>query len=174
VAINHSLYDAFGSGILEPSTGIICHNRGSYFSLEQTAPNLLVGSKRPAHTLMPVMVMKDGEPIVASATMGGSAHAQIHTELLMAVLDRGLKPSDAISLPRWLVGGMERDGGSGIVVESRVPDEVVEKLIGSALQVQMVDDWDEQVGHSQMVARTADGWLSAASDPRADGSAGAE
>jgi gamma-glutamyltranspeptidase len=173
VAINHSLYDAFGSGILEPSTGIICHNRGSYFSLDRSAPNFLVGSKRPAHTLMPVMVMREGRPIVASATMGGSAHAQIHAELLLAVLDRGERPADAISRPRWLVGGMQRYGGPGIVAERRVPIEVVEKMVGAAFEVQMLDDWDEQVGHAQMAARAPNGSLSAASDPRADGSAGA-
>jgi len=173
VAINHSLYDAFGSGILEPSTGIICHNRGSYFSLDRSAPNVLVGAKRPAHTLMPVMVMRDGRPIVASATMGGSAHAQIHAEVLLAVLDRGVEIADAISLPRWLVGGMQRHGGSGIVAESRVPPGVVGKMTAADFGVQTLDAWDEQVGHAQMAMRTDDGWLSAASDPRADGSAGA-
>ncbi len=173
VAINHSLYDAFGSGILEPSTGIICHNRGSYFSLTASEPNVLVGGKRPAHTLMPVMVMKDGKPVVASATMGGSAHSQIHAELLLAVLDRGLGPGDAVSLPRWLVGGMQRNGGSAIVAENRVPGDVIERLAGASFEVQTLADFDEQVGHAQMAVRGADGWLSAASDPRADGSAAA-
>jgi gamma-glutamyltranspeptidase len=173
VAINHSLYDAVGSGILEPNTGIICHNRGSYFSLDRSALNILVGSKRPAHTLMPVMVMREGRPMVASATMGGSAHAQIHAELLLAVLDGGETPADAISNPRWLVGGTQRYGGPGIVAEGRVPAEVVERMVAAAFEVQMLDDWDEQVGHAQMAARAPDGSLSAAFDPRADGSAGA-
>lgn len=171
VSINHSLYDAFGSGILEPETGIICHNRGSHFSLDPGSPNLLVGSKRPAHTLMPVMVMRDGSPIAASATMGGSAHAQIHAELLMAVLDRNSDSEEAVAQPRWLVGGMQRNGGSGLVAEGRVPDHVVEMMNAAGYSVQMLADWDEQVGHSQMVTRTGDGRLAAAADPRADGAA---
>ena len=173
VSINHSLYDAFGSGILEPGTGITCHNRGSYFSLDPDSPNLLVGSKRPAHTLMPVMVMREGSPIVASATMGGSAHAQIHSELLMAVLDRGAECGEAVAQPRWLVGGMQKNGGSGLVVEGRVPGHVVEMMINAGFSIQMLEEWDEQVGHSQMVMRTQDGRLAAAADPRADGAAAA-
>lgn len=174
VAINHSLYDAFGAGLLEPETGIICHNRGSYFSLDPEAPNVLAGSKRPAHTLMPVMVMRNGVPIIASATMGGSAHAQIHSELLMAVLDRGADCEEAVGLPRWLVGGMQRNGGSGLVAEGRVPREVVEMMTGAGYTVQMLDDWDERVGHAQIAMRTSDGRLAAAADPRADGSAAAQ
>jgi gamma-glutamyltranspeptidase/glutathione hydrolase len=141
--------------------------------LDQAAPNVLVGYKRPAHTLMPVMVIKDGRPIVASATRGGSAHAQIHAELLLAVLDRGAEAAEAISFPRWLVGGMQRHGGSGIVAESRVPPQVVEAMIAVAFEVLMLDAWDEQVGHAQLATRTSEGWLSAAADPRSDGSAGA-
>ena len=171
VSINHSLYDSFGSGILEAETGIMCHNRGSHFSLDPDSPNLLVGSKRPAHTLMPVMVMRDGSPIVASATMGGSAHAQIHSELLMAVLDRGAECGEAVAQPRWLVGGIQRNGGSGLVAEGRVPGHVVEMMTDAGYSVQRLEDWDEQVGHSQLVMRTQDGRLAAAADPRADGAA---
>src|SRR5207245_6633888 len=52
VSMNQSLYGTFGSGILEPETGILCHNRGSSFSLDAEARNRLVGGARPAHTLM--------------------------------------------------------------------------------------------------------------------------
>ena len=173
VAMNQSLYDAFGSGILEPSTGIICHNRGSYFSLDVSTPNVLAGAKRPAHTLMPVLVTRKGEPIIASATMGGSAHSQIHAQMLLAVTSRGATPLEAVSLPRWLVGGMQRNGGSGVVAESRVPADVIASLADAGFEVSMLGDLDEQVGHAQMAARDAEGWLSAASDPRSDGSAAA-
>ena len=170
VSINQSLYDAFGSGILEPETGIIAHNRGSYFSLDERSPNVLEGGKRPAHTLMPVMVRRNGAPLIASATMGGSAHAQIHTELLTAVIDQHRDPVEAMERPRWLVGGLQRDGGSGVVAESRVPDAVVADMRRSGITVELLKAWDEQVGHAQLIVRDGDGFR-AASDPRADGAA---
>ena len=170
VSINQSLYDAFGSGILEPDSGIICHNRGSAFSLDPASPNLLEGGKRPAHTLMPVMVLRDGAPVIASATMGRNAHAQIHAELLMAVIDQRLTAFEAVDRPRWLVGGLRAEA-TGVVAESRVPDAVLAGFRAAGVGVDQLGDWDEQVGHAQLIARGPDGHLDAASDPRADGAA---
>lgn len=173
VSINQSLYDGFGSGILETQTGIIPHNRGSYFSLDPQSPNVLEGGKRPAHTLMPVMVTRERAPIIASATMGGSAHAQIHTELLTTIIDQRQGAWTAIERPRWLVGGVQRDSGSGVVAEGRVSDQVTEAFSRSGIDVAMLAAWDEQVGHAQLIVRGVDGQFEAASDPRADGAAAA-
>lgn len=173
IALNHSLYDFFGSGILEPATGIIGHNRGSHFSLDPASPNVLAGGKRPAHTLMPVMVMRDGRPAVASATMGGPAHAQIYAEILSGVLDLGLDCGTAVARPRWLTGGIHRGGGSKVVAESRVPEAVLRSLAKTGYPVETLEPFDQEVGHGQIAVRTEDGGLAAAADPRADGSAGA-
>jgi gamma-glutamyltranspeptidase len=170
VSINQSLYDAFGSGILEPKTGIILHNRGSGFSLDPRSPNRLEGGKRPAHTLMPVMALDRGAPAIASATMGRNAHAQIHAELLMAVIDQGLQVFEAVDRPRWLAGGLRAEA-TGVVAESRVPEAVIAGFTASGIEVERLEDWDEQVGHAQLIARGPDGQLQAASDPRADGAA---
>jgi gamma-glutamyltranspeptidase/glutathione hydrolase len=169
VSINQSLYDAFGSGILDPSTGVLFHNRGSAFSLDASSPNRLEGGRRPAHTLMPVMVLDRGEPRIVSATMGRSAHAQIHAELLMAVIDQHRDAFTAVDRPRWLAGGLR--AGSDVVAERRVPKPVLESFIAARLAIDPVGDWDEQVGHAQLIARTSDGTLHAGSDPRADGAA---
>jgi gamma-glutamyltranspeptidase/glutathione hydrolase len=171
VSINQSLYDSFGSGILEPSTGVIFHNRGSAFSLDAASPNRLEAGRRPAHTLMPVMVLDNGEARIASATMGRSAHAQIHAELLMAVIDQHRDAFGAVDRPRWLAGGLRAD--SGVVVESRIEDSVLDAFNAAGLDIHPVGAWDEQVGHAQMITRTADGTLRVGSDPRADGAAGA-
>ena len=53
VSLIQSLFSGFGAGILEPSTGIIPHDRGACFTLEPGHPNELAPGKRPAHTLMP-------------------------------------------------------------------------------------------------------------------------
>lgn len=171
VSINQSLYDAFGSGFLEPSTGVLFHNRGSAFSLDPSSPNHLEGGRRPAHTLMPVMVLEHGQPRIASATMGRSAHAQIHAELLMAVIDQHREAFVAVDRPRWLAGGLRAD--AGVVAESRVPQTVLNAFSAAGIDVDSVGDWDEQVGHAQLIALDDDGILQAASDPRADGAAAA-
>jgi oxamate amidohydrolase len=169
VSINHSLYDAFGSGILEPATGIIAHNRGSSFSLDPESPNRLEGGRRPAHTLMPVMVSRGNSPVIASATMGRSAHAQIHAELLMAVIDQRLSAFEAVSRPRWLVGGLHAEDGLDLVMERRVPAPVRALVARSQPNIVELADWAEQVGHAQLIVSDQPGTFDAASDPRADG-----
>ncbi len=55
VSLIQSLYDGLGSGILEPSTGIVAQSRGAQFVLDPDHPNVLAPGKRPAHTLMPAL-----------------------------------------------------------------------------------------------------------------------
>ena len=51
----------FGSGVVDPNTGIHYQNRGSYFSLDPSHPNVLAPRKRTLHTLMPGMLFRPGE-----------------------------------------------------------------------------------------------------------------
>jgi gamma-glutamyltranspeptidase len=173
VSINQSLFDSFGAGFLEPETGIICQNRGSGASLDPLSPNIAEGGKRPAHTLMPVMTFADGAPAIASATMGRNAHAQIHAELLMAVIDQRINAFEAVDRPRWLVGGLRADA-AGVVAERRVPDHVIEDFHAAGITADTLSDWDEGVGHAMLIARARNGELHAASDPRSDGAAAAD
>ncbi len=169
VSINQSLYDAFGSTVLEPSTGVLLQNRGSGFSLDPSSPNVLEGGRRPAHTLMPVMVLSSQGPSIASATMGRNAHAQIHAQLLMSLLDKVRSAFDTIDRPRWLAGGLRAD--AGVVIESRAPASVFAAFAAAGIATDPVGARDEQVGHAQLIVRTAGPRLEAASDPRADGAA---
>ena len=52
-----SLFAGFGSGLLEPETGVVLHNRGALFNLEAGHPNVIAPGKRPYHTLTPMMAL---------------------------------------------------------------------------------------------------------------------
>jgi gamma-glutamyltranspeptidase/glutathione hydrolase len=161
VSLIQSLSSGFGSGILEPSTGILLHNRGQGFSLDPDSPNVLAGGKRPAHTLMPVLVSRDERLAAVTGTMGGGAQPQINAATICRIFDLDLSPAEALDAPRFLVG------------ESRVPADVRDRLARAGYRITMLEDRDEGVGHAKAIRVGDDGSLAAAADPRSDGGAAA-
>ncbi|PZG21875.1 gamma-glutamyltransferase family protein [Nonomuraea aridisoli] len=171
VSLIQSLFHSFGSGVLEPSTGMLLHNRGSFFSLDPGSPNLLAPGKRPAHTLMPVMVTEGDRLAWVLGTMGGKAQPQIHTQVLLRLL-AGASTAEAVAAPRWVVGGMEVDDPEDTVsVEADAPARTVAALAATGAPMVRLPAGSELVGHAQVVALTRDGAPSAESDPRSDGAA---
>lgn len=189
VSLIQSLYMGIGSGLVGGETGIALHNRGSYFSLDPRHVNYLQPGKRTMHTLMPGMVLRDGQPHMAIGTMGGDAQPQIHVQLLTAMLDFGLNPQQAISAPRWQSGrayleeradhlpgqgGVDEHLHPGIVemvqMESRFPARTTESLAQLGHHIHMLDAWDSAVGHAQAIVLHPENQLFAgAADPRCDG-----
>lgn len=171
VSLIQSNFHAFGSGILDPESGVVLHNRGSSFSLRPDSPNRFAGGRRPAHTLMPVLVRRGESLIGAHGTMGGRAQPQIHAQIALQ-LAAGATPEAAVGNPRWILGAM----GSGstdseliVRIEQDVPAAGRDSLM-SAFAVESLPPHDDDAGHAQLVRNTAGG-VSAATDPRADGSA---
>ncbi len=170
VSLIQSLYSSFGSGILEPSTGIVAHNRGACFTLERGHPNELAPRVRPAHTLMPVLAHRRGEFAAAAGTMGGHAQPQINAMTLTRAVDMGMNAAEAVSADRWLVGGMDTASSDHVIeAEEGVPSPICELLRATGFTVRAVGH-PGSVGHAQLILAT-DGGFDAGSDPRADGGA---
>jgi gamma-glutamyltranspeptidase len=171
VSLIQSLFDGFGSGILEPSTGIVAHDRGGCFTLEPGHANELRGGARPAHTLMPALVHRHGRLAAVAGTMGGYAQPQINAMTLIRAFDLGMTPGDAVAAPRWLVHGMDPSSPSPAAIgEADVPETTVTTLRNGGFEVDTVGVRDGSVGHAHLILMTQDG-LAAGSDPRSDGGA---
>ncbi len=52
----NSIYQTFGSGILDEGSGVLMQNRGLCFTFEPDHPNSFAPNTRPAHTIMPGLV----------------------------------------------------------------------------------------------------------------------
>ena len=115
VSLIQSIFYGFGSGVLEPSTGSCCHNRGACFSADPGSPNAPAPGKRPLHTLMPLMVERAGRVRWVAGTMGGHAQPQIHAQLLLR-RRAGADAQAAVAAPRFIVGDVEP--GAAIAVEA--------------------------------------------------------
>jgi gamma-glutamyltranspeptidase len=172
VSLIQSVFETFGSGILEPATGLILHNRGTLFSLDPDHPATLEGGVRPPHTLTPVLVLgPDGRVEAAVGTMGGRAQPQILAQVLVRLVDHGADPEAAVAAPRW-IAGQEEAGRTVVLAETEAAAGLELSRSFSSDRLIVLDTDAEETGHAQVV-RAAEGELTAGSDPRADGSAAA-
>ncbi len=88
-------------GICE-SLGIAHNTRLSSLNTQKGHPNCLEPGKRPRITLTPTIVLKDGDPFIVMSVAGGDMQDQVSLQLLLDVIEFGMKPVDAISAPRFL------------------------------------------------------------------------
>ena len=117
VSLIQSLFDNFGAGIVAGDTGIVLHNRGSLFSLRAAIRTVLAPGKRPFHTLVPAMVMKDGRPWLSFGVMGGDMQPQGHVQVLLNLVDFGMNVQEAGEAPRF------RHSAAGLALESAISPE---------------------------------------------------
>lgn len=166
VSLIQSNFVHFGSGVHVSEWGINLNNRGFSFSLDAARPNVLAPGKRPMHTLIPSMVLRDGAPWAAFGSMGGDAQVPVHVQVLDRAITDGADLADAIHAPRWRV-----DVGSWRVhAEPRFGAGVLDGLRALGHDVREAAPFDSSMGHAHAVWRTAGGY-GATSDPRADGAA---
>jgi len=100
VTLINSLFREFGSGIATEKTGILLHNRGSGFVVDPAHPNAIGPSKRPLHTLVPALAMRDGRCELAFGVMGGHYQAMGHANFIVNTVDYRMDPQTALEHPR--------------------------------------------------------------------------
>lgn len=166
VSLIQSNFLGFGSGVHVPEWGINLNNRGSSFALDAARVNALAPSKRPMHTLIPAMVLRDGRPSTVFGSMGGDAQAQVHAQLLTRLVDDGADPQAAIDEPRWRVETFDWK----LRVESRADPALVADLASRGHEMEQMSAFDPGMGHAHAITLEPGGYA-VATDPRAEGAA---
>jgi gamma-glutamyltranspeptidase/glutathione hydrolase len=177
VSLIESNYMGFGSGVVDPETGVHYHNRGSYFSLDPSHPNALEPGKRTLHTLLPGMLFRAGrpEPWIVVGSMGGDAQPQVHAQFVSAVVDGGLDIGTAVAAPRWFVEPETHFAPPVLVrLESRHREAVRDALAAMGHPVAWDPPFDSNFGHQHAIelvdgGPAAGGSLAATTDPRSEG-----
>jgi gamma-glutamyltranspeptidase/glutathione hydrolase len=166
VSLTQSLFYDFGSGIPVDGWGFMLHNRGACFSLAADGSNAIGAGRRPLHTLMPGMAFEQDRIRYAFGCMGGHGQAQTQAQLL-ARLAAGDDAQEATAAPRFFSDPETAE--PVLYVEARLPAGVREGLAARGHPLHVLGDWEEIMGHAQLIAVEPSGALVGGSDPRTDG-----
>jgi gamma-glutamyltranspeptidase/glutathione hydrolase len=161
VSFINSLFASFGSGLVAGETGVVLQNRGALFELDPRHPNVVAPRKRPFHTLIPAMVLKDGKPLFSLGVMGADMQPQGHVQVLVNLIDFGMDVQQAGEAAR--VRHLE----GGVALESSFVDEVRRGLVHKGHDlISAVGVWG---GYQGILIDQKTGVLMGGSDPRKDG-----
>ena len=161
VSFINSVYFSFGSCIVAPKSGIVLQNRGAGFVLDADHPNALAPRKRPKHTIIPAMVLKDGACELSYGVMGGDYQPVGQVHVLHNIYEYGMDVQQALDCPRafHIEDVME--------VERSVPEDVRARLAALGHDVRLAEmPWG---GGQAIMADRGRGVLIGGSDPRKDG-----
>ena len=110
VSNTYTLNSGFGSGVVVDGTGILMNNEMDDFVSAPGVPNQfgLIGGeankiepyKRPLSSMTPTIVLKDGKPVYATGSPGGSRIITTVLQFLLNTLVFKMEISDATVVPR--------------------------------------------------------------------------
>lgn len=167
VSLIQSVFHPFGCCVVPTGTGAVLNNRMLGFRHEGGHPNGLAGSKRPAHTLTPVLVLREGQPLMVCGTPGGPGQTATLAQFLTRLLASARPLGEAVAAPRWSVAP-----GGGFVIEESVAPPVLDDLRAADPTLKAAPAGGQPFGSLKAVMRDGAGFIAVA-DFRRDAAAAA-
>jgi gamma-glutamyltranspeptidase/glutathione hydrolase len=170
VAYTLTIEQEGGSGMVVPGRGFLLNNELTDFSFTPVTPgvpdpNLPGPGKRPRSSMAPTIVLRDGEPLLATGSPGGASIITTVLQVLLGRLDRGLSLEDAIAASR----ASQRNSDPAQVEQAFLDQPETADLIARG---QRFSTAPAEIGASTGVERLPDGrWLAAAEPVRRGGGA---
>ncbi|MEE3010750.1 MAG: gamma-glutamyltransferase [Pseudomonadota bacterium] len=135
VGNTYTLMFTFGSGVVIEGTGILMNNNMGNFTLRSDIPdafglmgsenNLIRPNRRPVSSMSPVLVSKNGQPLLMTGSPGGSKIISAIRQMVLNVVECGMNIADAAVAPRihhqWKPDVLE--------IESGISPDTVSRLI---------------------------------------------
>lgn len=100
VSFISSIFDHFGSGILDPETGILLQNRAAAFRLSPGHVQDLAPGRRPLHTIIPAAAELSGGQRISLGLTGADMQPQGQLQVLCNLVNFKMTLQEALDAPR--------------------------------------------------------------------------
>jgi gamma-glutamyltranspeptidase/glutathione hydrolase len=134
VVLTTTINTSFGAKLMDPRLGIILNNEMDDFGVAPGVPNAfrlegepaneIAPGKRPLSSMVPVIVAKNGKPILAVGGSGGPTIVTGVLQVMLDVLDFHLGPHESVDLPRI----HEQAAPETVIVEETMPAQTTSAL----------------------------------------------
>jgi gamma-glutamyltranspeptidase/glutathione hydrolase len=112
-----------GAHVAIEGLGLMLGHGMSRFDLDPASPNAPADGKRPQHNMMPVVILKGGQPYAGVGMPGGPRIVSVTTQTIVSLLDFNATPQQAIAAPR-----LHRDETDLVQVNFDMPKPIIDEL----------------------------------------------
>jgi gamma-glutamyltranspeptidase/glutathione hydrolase len=105
--------------------------------------------------------------------MGGDGQPQTQSAVFTRAAVFGMDPQAAVSAPRWLLGRTWGQESDTLKLESRFEGGILKALGEWGHDLEILQPFDEAVGHAGCIIRHPNGVIEGGADPRSDGTVAA-
>lgn len=184
VSLTQSINSFFGAGVMAGKTGLLLNNLMADFNLPPTKPspilpdtlNYIQARKRPRSNMTPLIMLKDGKPVLVIGTPGASRIVAALSQIVVNMVDYKLDVSAAIDYPRFFPimqhNVLENRVNIFMVMENRVNRKLLKYLKKSDYKIYLTGSYSTYFGgaHGIMLPPLSEK-LSGAADKRRGGAA---
>jgi gamma-glutamyltranspeptidase / glutathione hydrolase len=164
VTLTHTLGTA--SGVVTPGLGFNYNNSMKLFDPAPGRKNSMAPGKARTTGMVTTMLLKDGKPVIVAGAPGGSVIISATLQAILNIVDFGMSPIEAVTVPRIHCEGL------GIQAEATIQRSVVEKLRAMGHKVLHSPHSFEPIMSRAHVISTLGGKTRGGADPRGEAGVG--
>ncbi len=132
VACTHT--PGFQAGVVPSGTGLYLTAAMGWFVPARGYPNSVAPWKRPVMNMGPIMILRDGYPIIVEGAPGSRRIIERNLQVVLNMIEFGMGPQEAVSAPTIDASGLDT------LVDSRILPNQVEGLSKRLHNVKVVEE----------------------------------
>jgi gamma-glutamyltranspeptidase / glutathione hydrolase len=176
VSCTTTIEHGMGCGVVVEGAGFLLNNELTDFDLNQAdGPNALdpgrkdvaghVAGKRPRSSMAPLIIFKDGQPVMTVGSPGGAVIISIVGNTVINVLDHQMDMQAAINAARYSC----RNGNLNLEGMFSNRASLAKELVERGWKIQNLTPGNAVWGGAQGIRLLPDGRLEGGADPRREG-----